>query len=121
MSYPTPTSPTLNDIEYQYFSGLVPVLYTQPAVYDGTATREAVTLNLVGYTAILDTEDFTITSENASVSITQPGPSSMTVQVSDLTVTSEFVGEPDVSGTTFSIAVSDTEGPAVDTITVTHT
>jgi len=88
MATPTPNGPTLNDLDYQSYVAF-PSLGYIPQVLDGTTTRETVTVDVVGYTANNQVEDFSVTSENVSLSIDPAGPGQFSTAVSDSTQTSE--------------------------------
>lgn len=108
MPYPSPTSPTINDLQYQSFSAIAP-FGNSPQVQDATVTSESVTLNFVGYTGSVSTEEFTTTSENISVVPQATGDTTVRlfIGVSDTTVTSENVN-PDFVGFNFGLKVTDT-------------
>lgn len=107
MPYPTPTSPTINDLQYQSFSAVTAFSFN-PQILDGTITSEKITLDLVGYSASLPVEDFSITSESISVVPQPTGPTliSLLVGVSDTTITSEVV-TPDFVGFSRQLLISD--------------
>lgn len=95
MASPTPTSPTLNDLQYGSYNqaGYVNVSTLVPgdfiSVNDIVQTRESLVLNMPGISYSVDTSDFIGTVENISVTLDPVGPNQYSISVSDTIDTSE--------------------------------
>lgn len=96
MAIPTPNGPTIADLQFAAYNqgslnttNFIPPLLI--GVQDAIATTESVTLNVVGLTYNLSTEDFVRVSEPLQLSLDPPGPNTYSINVSDTTVTSEVV------------------------------
>ncbi len=96
MPYPTPTSPTLNDLMYNSYDGAGNVRTSTNVpgslainVFSGVATTESMLPQFVGYSATANTSDFLGTAENTVVIIDQNLGNQFSANVSDTVVTAE--------------------------------
>lgn len=91
MATPTPTSPTLNDLQYQSFSVNLP-LGNNPKVVDGTFVTENIVLDFVDFTGLVNTSEFTTVSENVVVAPEAGGTADLdTLSVADTTTVTDTV------------------------------
>ena len=93
MAFPTPTSPTLADLEFAYYSNNTTSQFPFIiSVADSTNTSEKVNPNFVGYTYSINAADFTVTSESTGGEYEDIfNTDTLAIGVSDTTVTSEAV------------------------------
>ncbi len=114
MPFPSPTSPTIADLQYKAYdpSGFLSIVnYIVPPFYsvnvsDTTVTSENVASSIDGYSYTVDTSDFLNTTENVSVAPDVTGPNQFSLAVSDAVTTAESIGLQRLYNT---INVNDTE------------
>lgn len=110
MAFPTPTSPTLADLEYAYYSANTTSQFPYIInVADSTNTTEKINPNFVGYSFNVSVEDFTVTSESAGGEQEDVfGPDTVSIVTSDTTVTSEQIDPSKTPGGVRVVSTSDT-------------
>lgn len=89
MPFPSPTSPTIADLQYNAYdpggslrtTAFVPPYFAN--VSDNITFSENVVLNLPGISYTIDTSDFLNTNENVNVAPDVTGPNQFSLAVSD--------------------------------------
>lgn len=120
MGYPTPTSPTINDL---WYNALNPgdarggslnttafVLSYFVSVSETVRPSENVVLNLPGFSYLVDTSDFLGTAENVNITPDPNQNNQFSIVVSDATVTAEnrIVTAPFSPASTDNVVVNET-------------
>lgn len=127
MPYPTPTSPTLNDLLYNALdpagalrtvSVVLPLsINLSSPVAQSVNTSENVVLNLPGFSYNVDTSDFLGTAENVVITPDPNQSNQFSIKVSDTTVTAESATEtaPFLPASTLNVVRSGPQGDTVVT------